>query len=69
MNKENKKYILIHSASGGVGSEVTRYLGYEKVIGTCSKKKRRYALEVLGYDDVFDSRSVSFAKDKRIYKW
>ena len=46
---------------------MARYLGYEKVIGTCSKKKRRYALEVLGYDDVFDSRSVSFAKDIREY--
>ena len=48
LNKENKKYILIHSASGGGSSAiVARYLGYEKVIGTCSKKKRRYALEML----------------------
>ena len=38
MNKENKKYILI--ASGGVGSEVARYLGYEKVIGTYVVKRR-----------------------------
>ncbi|MBQ3059742.1 MAG: SDR family NAD(P)-dependent oxidoreductase [Desulfovibrio sp.] len=57
--------LLIHGAAGGVGLaaiQIARYLDL-RVLATAGSEEKRDLLRLMGVDEVFDSRSCSFADD------
>ena len=57
--------LLIHGAAGGVGLaaiQIARHLGL-RILATAGSEEKRDLLRLLGVDEVFDSRSLSFADD------
>ncbi len=57
--------VLIHGAAGGVGIvaiQIARHLG-ATVFATAGSSEKRDFLRLMGIQDVFDSRSLSFADD------
>jgi NADPH:quinone reductase-like Zn-dependent oxidoreductase/NAD(P)-dependent dehydrogenase (short-subunit alcohol dehydrogenase family) len=59
--------ILIHAATGGVGSmavQIAQHLGAE-IFATAGSEEKRQWLRDAGVSHVFDSRSLSFAKEIR----